>query len=507
MGFLSFGLWVHHMYATGIPHLSLSFFSIASALVALPTSVQIFTWLATMAKGRPRFSIPMLHVGGFFFVFICGGLSGVMLAMVPFDLQAHDTHFVVAHLHYVLMGGFVFPMMAAAYYWLPHITGRQPVQHMSHAAFWTIFAGFNVTFLGMHLTGLLGMTRRIHSYTDPLWEVLNFISSMGSFVMTIGFALLAIDLIMMIFFGRRFRRDPWGAGTLEWAMPTPPASYGFAAIPHVDGRADQIDVRTLGPRLAAGQGYLATPNADQETMGVDPMTGAPMQVIVLPTATYLPLVTAVLTGGVFLSLILKVYILAPVFAAGVVGMFLLWMRASAPAARVEAAPGLTLPNHRASGSPPSLWAMRFILTADATAFTSLLFGAGFLAISAPGWPPETWPGAGWIVAVPAAAAVLLALMPRGWAAVLAQVVLVAGLAWAVTRLSGMTEHAAAASLGVIGIYAAVHAVVGAVIAAATRGRVAADRRLSDLWQRYTALITLVAVGFPFALRLLAAGAA
>ncbi len=146
MAFLSFGLWVHHMYTVGIPHVALSFFSAASALVAIPTGIQIFAWLATMAHGKPRYSIPMLHVFGFFFVFVAGGLTGVMLAMVPFDWQAHDTHFVVAHLHYVLVGGFVFPMMAAAYYWLPHITGRQPVQHLSKPAFWLIFIGFNVTF-------------------------------------------------------------------------------------------------------------------------------------------------------------------------------------------------------------------------------------------------------------------------------------------------------------------------------------------------------------------------
>src|SRR5690606_34070129 len=150
----SFGLWVHHMYTVGIPHVALSFFSAASALVAIPTAIQIFAWLATISHGRPRFCVPMLHIFGFFFVFVIGGLTGVMLAMVPFDWQAHDTHFVVAHLHYVLVGGFVFPMLAAVYYWLPHITGRQPVQHLSSAAFWMIFIGFNVTFFIMHLTGL-----------------------------------------------------------------------------------------------------------------------------------------------------------------------------------------------------------------------------------------------------------------------------------------------------------------------------------------------------------------
>ena len=213
--FLSFGLWVHHMYAVGIPHVALSFFSAASALVAIPTAIQIFAWLATISHGRPRFSVPMLHIIGFFFVFVIGGLTGVMLAMVPFDWQAHDTHFVVAHLHYVLVGGFVFPMLAAAYYWLPHITGRQPVQHLSQAAFWMIFLGFNITFFMMHLTGLRGMPRRVFEYPpESGWEMLNFFSSLGSFVMTMGFALVALDFILLFRFGRPFRRNPWRAGTL-----------------------------------------------------------------------------------------------------------------------------------------------------------------------------------------------------------------------------------------------------------------------------------------------------
>src|SRR5690606_40186559 len=143
-----------HMFTVGIPHLALAFFSAASMLVAIPTAVQIFSWLATLAQGRPRLDIPMLYVIGFFVVFVIGGLTGVMLAVVPFDWQVHDTHFVVAHLHHVLIGGFIFPMMAGAYYWLPHFTGRMPVYHLGTVSFWLVFVGFNLTFIPMHLTGL-----------------------------------------------------------------------------------------------------------------------------------------------------------------------------------------------------------------------------------------------------------------------------------------------------------------------------------------------------------------
>ncbi|WP_136683584.1 cytochrome c oxidase subunit I [Falsirhodobacter xinxiangensis] len=490
MGFLSFGLWVHHMYATGIPHLSLSFFSIASALVAVPTAVQIFSWLATMAAGRPRFSIPMLHVFGFMFVFVCGGLSGVMLAMVPFDLQAHDTHFVVAHLHYVLVGGFVFPMMAAAYYWLPHMTGRQPVQQLSHAAFWTIFVGFNLTFLGMHLTGLLGMTRRVHSYDDPWWEVLNFISSMGGFVTTIGFALLALDLVLLMLFGRPFRRDPWRAGTLEWAMPTPPPSYNFASVPMGD-----ID----GPSLAAGKGLLATPRGEMETLGVDPLSGRPEQIVILPKPTFLPLLTALATGGVFLSLLFKAYLLAPVFAVAVVALFLRWTAAMPAPAVLDAGQGLMLPNHRAARMPPSLLAMRFIIAADATAFASLVFGAGFLAISAPGWPPAEWPGFGWPAWVAVVGGLVALALPGR--ALVPQLVTVAAFTAILWRMEGVQDHAAPAALAALATWGAVHAAIGVLLAGW------GDRRISAQWQRYAALVTVVAATFPALLRLLAEGAA
>src|SRR5690606_32913419 len=207
-----------HMFTVGIPHLALAFFSAASMLVAIPTAVQIFSWLATLAQGRPRLDIPMLYVIGFFVVFVMGGLTGVMLAVVPFNWQVHDTHFVVAHLHYVLVGGFIFPMLAAAYYWLPHFTGRSPRLSMGVTAFWLIFIGFNLTFLIMHLSGLMGMPRRIYtSDANAGWEGLNLVSSIGSFLMAIGFAVFTGDIVLHCLSGKRATRKPWGAGTLEWA--------------------------------------------------------------------------------------------------------------------------------------------------------------------------------------------------------------------------------------------------------------------------------------------------
>ncbi|RYD47945.1 MAG: cytochrome c oxidase subunit I, partial [Sphingomonadales bacterium] len=276
LAFLSFGLWVHHMFTTGIPHMALGFFSAASALVAIPTAVQIFAWIGTLWTGRPELKLPMLYLLGFFVVFVLGGLTGVMLAMVPFDWQAHDSYFVVAHLHYVLVGGFIFPMLAGAYYWLPHFTGRARVPRLGEAAFWLILIGFNLTFFLMHLTGLLGMPRRIYTYTEEMgWTWLNLLSSVGSFIMAFGFALFAVDVALQIFFSRRSRRNPWRAGTLEWAMPTPAAAYNIASQPHVESREPLADDPGLAVKLARGEGYLGEPRHGwRETLAVNSVSGA-----------------------------------------------------------------------------------------------------------------------------------------------------------------------------------------------------------------------------------------
>ena len=244
LAFVSFGIWVHHMFTVGIPHLALAFFSAGSAIVAVPTAVQLFAWLATLAHGQPRWNVPMLYIFGFFSTFVIGGLTGVMLAIVPFDWQAHDTYFVVAHFHYVVAGALAFPLLGALYYWLPLLTGRTAVYRLSIPAFWLIFVGFNLTFFLMHLVGLLGMPRRIYTYPAVEgWVWLNLLSSVGGFIMTIGFALVVIDLIAQIRYGRRVRRDPWKAATLEWAMPIPPTPYAFASLPNIDTRADRIAAR------------------------------------------------------------------------------------------------------------------------------------------------------------------------------------------------------------------------------------------------------------------------
>lgn len=414
MAFLSFGIWVHHMFTTGIPHLALAFFSLGSAMVAVPTAVQMFAWLATLAHGRPRWDVPMLYVFGFFFIFVCGGLTGVMLAMVPFNWQAHDSYFVVAHFHYVLVGGFVFPLLAALYYWMPHVTGRLSVHRLSVPAFWMIFAGFNITFLTMHLTGLLGMPRRVFTYLGHEgWTALNLVSSVGGFALAMGFALIAIDILLQRRHGPLFRRDPWRAGTLEWATPTPPATYGFASLPRITERADRLHPAEVGRHLAAGQGYLGfTRNGWQETLGVDITTAEPDQIVILPRPTVLPLVQALTIACVVLAMLFKVYAIAIVAALAATALFVWGARDSGQGVDHGPLPiglGLTAPPHPEAGTSPALLAMVFTLIADGTLFVSLIFGVLYLWLVAPNWPPTEVIEAG--LTLPILALVGLAIGP------------------------------------------------------------------------------------------------
>jgi len=418
LAFLSFGLWVHHMFATGIPHMALGFFSAASALVAIPTAVQIFAWIGTLWNGRPELKLPMLYLLGFFLVFVLGGLTGVMLAMVPFDWQAHDSYFVVAHLHYVLVGGFIFPMLAGAYYWLPHFTGKARVPRLGEAAFWLILVGFNLTFFLMHLTGLLGMPRRIYTYTAEMgWTWLNLLSSVGSFILTIGFALFAVDVALQIFLSRRIRRNPWKAGTLEWAMPVPPPSYNIASQPHVDDAEPLAKHPDLALHLARGEGYLAEARHGwRETMAVEPVSGAVDHVVILPGNSGLPIITAIVTGGFFLAMLAGQYWLAMVPLVGVIALG--WRWAWGLGARKDTGPvsigqGQSAAIHIEAGGSPGAWGGSFLLIADATFFASLLFGYAFLWVIAPNWPPPRLIDGGLLFAVIAVlASVCVPLLTR-----------------------------------------------------------------------------------------------
>jgi cytochrome c oxidase subunit I+III len=236
-GFFAFGLWVHHMFATPIPELGESLFTAASMMISVPTGVQIFCWLATIWSGRPRLATPMLFILGFFFTFVIGGITGVMLASVAFDKQAHDTFFVVAHLHYVLIGGGVMPLFGAFYYWFPKVTGRMLSEALGKWHFWLFLIGTNVAFFPMHILGLNGMPRRIYTYLAPTgWGPLNLVATLGAVTIALSVLIFLVNALKSWFAGEPAGANPWNSYGLEWAMPSPPPPYGFVHLPVVESR-------------------------------------------------------------------------------------------------------------------------------------------------------------------------------------------------------------------------------------------------------------------------------
>ena len=472
----------------------------------------------------------MLYVFGFFFVFVCGGLTGIMLAMVPFDWQAHDTYFVVAHLHYVVAGALAFPMLAGMYYWLPLLTGRTTVRGLSTLAFWLVFVGFNLTFFMMHLTGLMGMPRRVYTfYGDEGWNWLNLLSSVGSFIMTIGFALVVIDLIVQLRYGRRVRRDPWKAATLEWAMPIPPQPYAFASIPHFDTATERAAPGDTALSLARGEGYLGfTRNGWPEALGVHITSGKPEQLIVLPQPTYLPLVTAIATAAVVLAILFKFYLLAILVTVVIAGLFIYGGQSAGHTRDYGPLPigrGISVPPHTEVASTPPWMAMVCTLVADGTLFASLVFGTFYLWLAAPNWPSAVAfnPNrilalgvlAGLVVAAMAARHALRALVkggkPQGWIA-LAMLSLVLAIAAVVGLIGGVIphprEHALGATAAALLSYIAVHAGIGLLFLTSNLLRIRAgmvsalrhtDLRLTRLWLAFTAVTGAIALALVLAL--------
>jgi cytochrome c oxidase subunit I+III len=397
--FLSFGLWVHHMFATGIPQLSLSFFEAASMAVAIPSAIQVFAWIATFAAGRVQWKTPTLFVLGFLFIFVLGGLTGVMVAAVPFDWQVHDTYFVVAHFHYVLIGGMVFPLFAAFYYWVPYVSKNALSERVGRWVFGLMFVGFNVAFFPMHITGLAGMPRRVYTYPAGLgWDGLNLVSTIGAFMIAAGVLLFIID------FARKFRMaseenagNIWNAGTLEWL---PNGNYSNRSIPIVTSREPLWDQPDLARNVEDGHYYLPNaPTGGRETIVTSPIDAKPQWLLQMPTFSWAHWVAAVFTAAFFLLLTVKFVVTATVCAFIAVAAVLRWGWELDPGpshAPVDIGGGLRLPVYATGPVSQSWWAMVVLILVAGSIYGCTIFSYLYL------WTvsPELWPES---AALPAAA--------------------------------------------------------------------------------------------------------
>jgi cytochrome c oxidase subunit 1 len=244
IAFISLGVWAHHMFCVGMVSLANAFFVTSTLLVSIPTGIKIFNWLATMYGGKLRFELPLIFCIGFLFQFLIAGLTGVMLAVAPFTWQLSDSYFVVAHFHYVLIGGLLFTIFAGIYYWYPKAFGKMPDHKLGLWHFWLFTIGFHVTFLPQHFLGFLGMPRRIYTYQDDRgWDTMNLISTIGVAIQAAGILFFVYNLIYSYIWGKKSGDDPWDSWTLEWATTSPPPEYNFAKLPVVKSRRPLWDAK------------------------------------------------------------------------------------------------------------------------------------------------------------------------------------------------------------------------------------------------------------------------
>jgi cytochrome c oxidase subunit 1/cytochrome c oxidase subunit I+III len=329
--FIGFGVWVHHMFATGLPPLALSFFGAASIVIVLPSAVAVFAWIATIFTGRPVFTTAFLFYAGFVFLFTVGGVSGFMTAAVPLDWQLTDTYFVVAHLHYVLIGINVFPVVGGLYTWFPKMTGKLLNERLGKWNFWLMFIGFNLGFFPMHLLGMLGMPRRIYTYPSGLgWGTNNLIVSIGAFLFALGVLLFVVNVVRSRRHGADAGPNPWDGASLEWATPSPPPSFNFVSIPTVASRHPLWEERIgEGPERSHLRGGMLL-DQGRETIGTSALDAEPQVILKMPEDSQAPFWCTVALTAVFVFALLRLWpwVLAAALVTFLIGLWWLWPRAS-----------------------------------------------------------------------------------------------------------------------------------------------------------------------------------
>jgi len=417
-GFISFGVWAHHMFTTGMPTISTSYFSAASMAVSIPAGIQVFAWIATIAAGRMRFSVAGLFVLGAIITFTMGGLTGVMVAMVPFDWQVHDTYFIVAHLHYVLIGGMVLPFFAAIYYWLPMSSSRALSERLGRWVFWLIFSGVHITFLPMHFSGLMGMPRRVFTYLPGRGlELPNLLSTVGTVVVSVGVILWIVDM------ARNFR--PFGSGTagnphdapgLEW-LPT--GNYSVRSIPVISSLYPLWEQKALARDVEAGRYMLPdAPTHGRETLVTSTLNAEPQYLQRIPVPSPWHVWAAVFTAGFFLLLTIQAYMASAISGVLAVWCVMRWcwmLDRPRIEDEVDIGAGIRVPTYVSGPSSHGWWAMVTTLIVAGMVLAMAAFSYVFL------WSrnPQDW------VAPPGMASLILVVAGYG---------LGAGLAWASCRV-------------------------------------------------------------------------
>jgi cytochrome c oxidase subunit I+III len=366
--------------------------------IAIPTGIQIFSWIATIWGGKPVFKTPFLFILGFLLIFVIGGLSGVLLASVPVNLQVHDTYFIVAHFHYVLIGGWLFPVLGGMYYWFPKFLNRMPNERLGQWNFWLLFIGFNLAFFPMHISGVLGMPRRVYTYQEGLGlEIHNLLSTIGAFIIAASVVIFVYNMIASAVSGPPAPDNPWDADTLEWATPTPVPDYGFRKFPVVHSRnplwEGGIEVsKATDPKTADLIEVLEHyPIEYRSQIATTTIDGEPQEIFRVAGPSIYPFLTSLAIAVMTVALVFSLYLWAVIFFAITLLTLIGWHWDNGDFSNAEEERAFErqfgIPLRPRGSLAVFRWGMRLTIVTLATALATLIFSYFYLRLKPPQWPP------------------------------------------------------------------------------------------------------------------------